>query len=193
MNFNELVAEVTELTKRPDLSGRIRSAVREATMFSHRTNNFWRDLADGVLVPISSQEGVINAEDYLPRLRSIASIRGNNNGTLTTELEQRDVDDLSDEYGVRRRHWFYGTANGVRYNLGIACPQMQISYWRDPDVNPASFDSWIAAKYPDVIIRWACAVIYKSIGHTEEAQQEMQIAQAMLQQLTSGDFNIKGV
>lgn len=194
MNFTELQAEVVLWTKRPDLVAATRSAIRQATLFAHRSDNYWRDLNDGILVPISAAEGVILAEDYLPRLRSIASIYpyDSASNTHTAELENIAIDCLRDEYNVRKVNWFYGTAQGIRYNVSQLLPTLRIGYYRNPDVNPETFDSWIATIYPDVIVKWAVSLMFKTMGHTDEAAQELQVAQAMLQELVSGDFNIKG-
>lgn len=195
MTHDEIVAEVLALVQRPDLEARARSAVRTATMFAHRTDNYWRDLVDGHLVAINSVDGVLSLDTELARLRSIASIVPCDAGGLASgiELERRDVDDLFDEYRTPRRHWFYGTATGVRYNTAIDATHLKLAYYRDPDVTPGSYDSWIAAKYPDVIIKWAGALVFRAIGHKEAADSELQLAQSLLQELVSNDFNIKGI
>lgn len=192
MTFAELLAEVISITKRPELEGRTRSALRQAVMFSHRSNNFWRDLVAEHLVALPSTEGVLLLDDNFPRLRSIASFAVARDGLAVAELESTAVDCLFDEFNERRRGWYFGTSTGIRYH-SAGYTQALVSYYVDPVVTETGFDSWIAVKYPDVIIRWASSLIFKSIGHTEEAGQELQIAQAMLQQLTTGDFNIKGI
>lgn len=194
MNFAELYAEVVGITKRPDLEARTRSALRQAVMFAHRSNNFWRDLVDGMEVTITAAEGILLLEDNFPRLRALASVAIYPNGLAGAgvELDETSVDCLLDEYGQRRKYWYYGTSTGIRYNA-YGADKLVIAYYNDPDVNELTFDSWIANKYPDVIIRWASSLIFKSIGNNDEAGQELQIAQALLQQLTTGDFNIKGI
>jgi hypothetical protein len=192
MTYDEILQEVYLVTKRPDLVGQTRSAVRTATLFAHRTDNYWRDLVERVLVPISAAEGVILTQDFLPRMRSIASIYPVDGECRGRELERRDIDDLLDEYNSKRRHWFYGSATGIRYNTELMLPSLAISYYRDPNVNPASYDSWIADIYPDVIIKWSGAFVMRGIGHKEEADSELQLAQSMLQELVANDFNIKG-
>jgi len=192
MTHDELLSEIYFITKRPDLVGQTRSALRTATMFAHRTDNYWRDLVENVLVPISAAEGVILTQDYMPRMRSIASIYPKDGERRGLELECRDIDDLLDEYNSPRRHWFYGHSAGVRYNTSLLLPTLCISYYRDPNVNPVAYDSWIADIYPDVIIKWASALVMRSTGHKEEADSELQLAQSLLQELVANDFNIKG-
>jgi hypothetical protein len=192
MTHDELLSEIYFTTKRPDLVGQTRSALRTATMFAHRTDNYWRDLVENVLVPISAAEGVILTQDYMPRMRSIASCYPKDGDRRGRELERRDIDDLLDDYNSPRRHWFYGHSAGIRYNTELLLPTLCVSYYRDPNVNPASYDSWIADIYPDVIIKWAGALVMRSTGHKEEADAELQVAQSMLQELVANDFNIKG-
>jgi hypothetical protein len=192
MNFAELYAEVVSITKRPDLEGRTRSALRQAVMFSHRSNNFWRDLVDNVEVPIPAPEGILLLEDHFPRMRSIASFEAVRADGTSVQLDETAVDSLRDEYGERKKFWYYGTAVGIRYSA-YGSDRVRLAYYNDPVVTEAGFDSWIAKKYPDAIIRWATSLIFKSIGNNDEAGQELQIAQALLQQLTTGDFNIKGI
>lgn len=193
MNFTEIEAEVTAWTKRADLAAQTRSAIRTATLFAHRSDNYWRDLIDGTLVPISAAEGVISAQDYLPRFRELASLRPQAaDGTLWRELEQRDVDDLMDDYRSARRHWFFGTSAGIRYNTEVLTPMLRVAYYADPDVNSATYNSWIADKYPDVIIKWATALMFKTMGNSEESRAELEMAQALLQTCVAHDFNIKG-
>lgn len=192
MTYAELLAEVLSITKRPDLEGRTRSALRQAVMFAHRSNNYWRDLVAEQLLVLPTVEGVLLLESHFPRLRSIASFAGARNGVAVGEFEETQVDCLFDEFNERKRCWYFGTSTGIRYNSG-GFEQALVSYYIDPVVTESGFDSWIANKYPDAIIRWATSLIFKSIGHTEEASQELQIAQALMQQLTTGDFNIKGI
>ena len=192
MNFAELLSEVNSITKRPDLEGRTRSTLRQAVMFAHRSNNYWRDLVAEQLITLPTTEGVLLLEDHFPRLRSIASFSGAIGGVARGEFEETAVDSLFDEYNERKKFWYFGTSTGIRYNSG-GFEQALISYYVDPVVTESGFDSWIAVKYPDVIIRWATSLIFKSIGNNEEAAQELQIAQSLLQQLTTGDFNIKGI
>lgn len=193
MTHDEILAEIYLYTKRSDLEARTRSALRTATLFAHRTDNYWRDLSDGVLIPISASEGNISLQDYLPRFRSLNSIYPVDGEQRGRDLEQRDADDLLDDYHSKRRHWFYGHATGIRYNTELLLPNLRVSYWRDPDINPSTYDSWIARNYPDVIIHWASSLVMRSVGHREEAEAELQMAQALLQELVTNDFNIKGV
>lgn len=193
MNFTEIEAEVTAWTKRPDLAVQARSAIRTATLFAHRSDNYWRDLVDGTLVPISAAEGVISLEDYMPRFRELASLRPiSADGTQWRELEQRDIDDLMDDYRSPRKHWFCGISSGIRYNTELLTPNLRVAYYVDPDVNPTTYNSWIAVKYPDVIIKWATALMFRTMGNTEESRAELESAQALLQTLVQHDFNIKG-
>ena len=193
MNFTELQTEVMAWTKRPDLEVQTRSAIRTATLFAHRSDNYWRDLVDGTLVPISAAEGVISIADYLPRFRELASLRPiAADGTQWRELEQRDIDDLMDDYRSARRHWFVGVSTGIRYNTEVLTPNLRVAYYIDPDVNPTTFNSWIADKYPDVIIKWATALMFRTIGNSEESRAELESAQALLQTLVQHDFNLKG-
>jgi hypothetical protein len=193
MTYDEILSEVYLYTKRPDLVARTRSAVRTATLFAHRTDNYWRDLADGILIPVSAAEGNISLQDYLPRFRSLNSIYPVDGDRRGPDLERRDADDLLDEYRSKRTHWFYGHANGIRYHTALLLPNMRVSYWRDPAVDPDTFDSWIARIYPDVIIHWAASLVMRSVGHREEADAELQMAQSLLQELVTNDFNIKGI
>lgn len=192
MNYSDIIDEVVAWTKRPDLSAKTASAVRTATMFAHRSDNYWRDLNSDILVPISAAEGIILLDSYLPRFREIASIEPEDNGTLFPGLVPRDVDDLFDEYSTRRKNWFLGTRQGIRYNTAILTPNLQISYYMDPDTNPTTYDSWIADIYPDVIIKWATGLMFRTIGNSDESKAEIEGAQALLQTMVSHDFAIKG-
>ncbi len=101
----------------------------------------------------------------MPRLRTIKEVYTlTAEGFKTEELEYRDTDDNYDSDGRPRRFIFNLIGDTLRCFFDLPSGIAQIYYYRNPDVQTATYSSWIADTYPDQLAHWAAAIVLRRNG-----------------------------
>lgn len=107
------------------------------------------------------------------------------------DLSERAADTMFDGYGYNTLNTFYRSANEIRISADTPLSMVYIGYYRDPrfttdidettgTVVPASTDSWIAQRYPDLITADVKAKVFSDIGKTDEMRgAQLQVAQEL--------------
>lgn len=174
--FAELQTLTVGLTRRPEIPAVTNLAIRTAVLRAHHTDFFPRDLVSAEhsysLVPGSPYVDIVSLSGILPRLRSLNTVRGLDPNTQleVEELDYRDVDDIYDSDGSQRPSIFNLIGDTLRIYPQWATGRLRISYFRNPDVSEATFNSWIADLYPDQIAEWAASIVYARTGFQEQAK-----------------------
>lgn len=189
MNFSQLYDEVLLIVKRPDLSTRIESAIKAATLKMHHSDFFYKDLVE---VPIIFSE-VLPLQQFvpsevLPLFRKAKYIRfwqgSATQGRPGPFLEHIQIEDSLDGYKTMKENVFYMAGQQLQIRTCPAVEHVLFGAYMHPVLAPvASYNSWIAKEYPYAIIYEAARTIFRSIGFSEQANEFAQLAAEVLAEI----------
>ena len=197
--YDGMVADIVELTKRPDLEAEAKIAMRAATTNTHLTDAYWRDCATvQVQLPNSSNQLALDVSTLFPGCRGFQTIRpidqnfnliapGWLDGEGRETIEIVEMGDIYDpQYGNLRNNIAYTSGSSLVIRSPITCWGYAISYLKAPQVRRDLYDSWIAQMAPDVIIFWAAAILFNTNGNEEKAKSYLsQVEKLYIPQLKS--------
>lgn len=166
MNFTEVVAEVSRLTKRPDLIVDIQREVNAAINFSCIEGNFARDLMEDSYVVDGTAYAQSLPLSGFSRWRKFAYIK---NPTCTDYVKQRDPSKIF-ENGKESSDVYYVVGDEVKFKLCKLTASLLIGHFRYPPIlTNASSAFWLLEISPFMIIDKAAASIFSQVGNTTEA------------------------
>lgn len=175
--FAELETLVLEQTRRPEVSGVTKAAIKSATLRAHHTDFFPRDLNSTLLTYTPSSTAILydfpNIQNTLTRLRSIQFIQGIDAATSAPveQLEYRVADDLFDSDGNRRHHVYTLIGATLRIYPDNATGAATAFFFQNPNVTEAQYSSWIADTYAEELAMWAATIVFARTGFLEMANQ----------------------
>lgn len=191
MNFAELVAEVTEIVKRPDLATRISSAVQAATLKAHSSDYYYRDIREsGVQFDAARYVLNFNPRDIFPEFRKLKYLRVWNPDTVPAGVTGEGLGAGSfltpitigmsqDSYKVDNTDVFYMAGDLIQIRNCVPRQYFLFGAYVHPNVTPEAYSSWIATDYPWAIIYEACRSVFQAIGFQEQsADMRAQAAEA---------------
>lgn len=172
MTLTELIAEVYNVTGRPDRVAETLSAIRSATLKMHQTDRYLKDIFECV-IGFSSAEYIQNW-DYIqtiPRWREPKYLRkidylNNIPGKLLTKLVPEQI---FDGYTVEKDDVYYVAGAYVQIKSSTQEQYYLHGCYLNPNITADGFDSWVARDHPFAIIYDAAATVFKAIGKDEEA------------------------
>jgi len=178
--YNSLSTAVYDITKRPDLIQETILAIRKATMKLHMAELWKNDIAQ-VYPLVTAGVGdtysyrytlTLNAATVFPRFRRVAFIKEYNATPLGYEIDFKELDmaSLLDNYQLEKVNYWTQAGMGATIRSSKALTQVRVGYYRYPDINPITFESWIANQFPDAIIEEAIASIFEAVGKIDEAR-----------------------
>lgn len=176
MNFNELVAEVITLTRRPDLTDRISPAVRAATLKAHHSDFYYKDLYEQS-VEFGQEYYIQNflPTDIFPNFRQAKYIRfwhGDVDGFPGAFLEPIQIENSIDGYDCTKADVFYMAGQLLQIRTSAPIKRCLFGAYVHPIITPVNaYCSWIANEYPWAIIYEAARTVFKGIGKDQEASE----------------------
>lgn len=177
MNFTELCDEVKLLTRRPDLTERVESAVRAATLKAHHSDFYYKDIYEQS-VEFAAELYIQNFQptDIFPLFRKAKYIRlwsgDETTGYAGAFLKPIQIENALDGYNCIKTDVFYQA--GQLLQIRGTCPILRVLFgaYLHPTITPsAAYCSWIADEMPFAIIYEAARVIFKSIGNDRETAE----------------------
>jgi|SRR5690554_3396613 len=175
MDFQELVAEVVDITKRPDKVTSIESAVKTATLKAHHSDYFFNDLVE-VAVEFDEPRFIqtFDPKQVVPRYRQAKYMRvweGDINGYPKDFLEHIQVEAALDNYGYTRTNVFYMAGQFLQIRGAMPVEKVLFGCYVHPLVTPSeNYNSWIADEYPGAIVYEAARTIFLQIGYQEQSR-----------------------
>lgn len=164
--FTDLVAEVVDITGRPDLIERIERAVSSATLELHSSGFFKSDLREKVVnFPTSSFTQSLIIDDFLPNFRKISLI------LAPTQIELITPSCLFDDYGAYRTDVAYEAGRVINIKTKVEITSAYILYYSLPDVKKTNYASWIADQLPRAVVAKAASSVSRSTGNRERAAE----------------------
>lgn len=174
MNFQELVAEVLIIVKRPDLTDRVQSAVRAATLKMHHSDFYYKDLKE-FPVQFDAPRYIQNflPTEITPQFRKIKYIRlwnGEADGAVGQFLTPIQIENSNDAYNYIKENVFYMAGQLLQIRTSCQLERVLTGMYVHPVITPeTSYSSWIAVEYPYAIIYEAARSIFQSISFQEQA------------------------
>lgn len=175
MDFQELVAEVVDITKRPDKVTSIESAVKTATLKAHHSDYFFNDLVEvAVEFDYARYLQTFDPKQVVPRYRQVKYVRiweGGMHGMPGNFLEHIQVEAALDNYGYQRSDVFYMAGQFLQTRTSSPLCKVLFGCYVHPLVTPSeNYSSWIADEYPGAIVYEAARTIFLQIGYQEQSR-----------------------
>lgn len=174
--LEQLVADTITLTKRPDLQADTVLAVKAATRKIHLSDFYYKDLFEtGVSFDDALFIQQFNVKELLPRFRSIAALRKTSVDVVTNTivgtsyLQPEHVTNMLDSYNVHKTDVYYQAGDNINIRMSTAENVLILSCYLYPDTADATYSSWAATEFPEVIYYEAAATVFKSTGFDEQA------------------------
>lgn len=176
MTFDEMVAEVIAITKRPDLIDRIQSNVRAATLKAHTSDFYYKDLFE---VPVQFTD-LFHLQSFIPTevaplFRKVKYIRlwvGDVYGDVGKFLTPIQIENSIDGYGYIKTDVFYMAGQMLQIRGTQALDKVLFGCYQYPILSPSTaFQSWIANEMPYAIVYEAARVTFKSFSFSEQANE----------------------
>lgn len=170
--FSDLVADVYTLTNRPELVDMTKLAVRSATLKAHQTDFYPKDLYETGIEwnPVA----YIQSLEYrlvVPRWRAFKYLRKYDNttspGTPGKFFEFLSAESILDDYGVHEENVCYLAGEVLQIRSDTQDRNMLLGCYRHPDVNEATYSSWIALDHRMAIVYGAAGIVAKATGYDE--------------------------
>lgn len=182
MTFAELVAEVILLTRRPDLTERVNSAVRAATLKAHHLDFFYKDLLEQSIQFVTAAY-IQNflPTDIFPQFRKAKYLRvwhGDDvDGYPGNFLKFIQIENSLDAYNYIKTDVFYQSGQLLQARGCQPLDKLLFGAYVHPTITPeAAYCSWIAKEMPYAIIYEAARTIFKSIGMDQQSAEMDRLA-----------------
>ena len=174
MQLSELITEVYNLTLRPDLIAQTSSAVRAATLLTHHSDFYAKDLLEtGIQFDTAAYTQTIDT-DIVPRYRKIKYFRKYDNsttpGTPGDFLTIITPAELLDEYGAQQENIAYEGGQNLQLSSTTELEHMLMGVYQSPDVSSLNYNSWVADNFSWLIVYAAARQIVSSLGNLEMAR-----------------------
>jgi len=176
--FQEMYDEVVILTKRPDLIDKTKQAVKSATLFTHNSGFYPRDVSESGLK--FNDPGFIqnfDPKNIWPLFRKIKYIRrwnydaaDPNYGKVGPFFKPIEIGQSVDAYGYDKQDVFYLAGQLQQIRSSLEFQYALAGAYLYPNVTESNYASWIADEFPFAIIYDAARRVSSGIGFREDAQ-----------------------
>jgi hypothetical protein len=172
MLYADLVTEVYAITGRPDRVAETASAIKAATLEAHQQDYFYPDLVE-ILLDLGSADFDWSLDYNLisTKWRALKYLRKYDNTTSTPGkiLDVIVPENVLDDYSVTKQDVCYIAGSFININSSTQERYYLLGFYNNPDINIATYSSWVAVRHPYAIVYSACAKVFKAIGKDEEA------------------------
>lgn len=177
--FAELLADVYTLTNRPDLVAETKLAVRMATLKMHQSDYYYKDISEtGAVFSTSATIQELDYRTIFPKWRALKQIRKSDvTGVAGDTLRLITPEEVLDGYGYTNTDVCYVAGELLQIRSSDNLQYILISYYKNPDITEATFNSWIALDHPFAIVFEAARQVLEMTGLKEDAA-------SMLRQVT---------
>lgn len=203
MDLAQIIAEVVQETRRPDLTTRITSAVKNATLRLHQSEMFARDLTEGRVgtddyTSVAPDSRYVIPEADIARFRAFNFFKDYDASTLVIgkeySIESSPVPTLN-EWGVARTGLIYRAGVNFIVKTGDLLGSKRsfyASWYQNPNITDSALNSWIAVDHPWAIIWAAVARIHRGNGKAEEANAAQQDASVEYSNILTSNIQLQG-
>lgn len=175
---------IYDMTNRPALVDETNLAVRLGTMRAHLSDHYARDIV-GTSVPpavadTSATSLAMSTTSLFTRFRDVAMVQLQDVDSVAMDQPEVEIVEFGGQYdpvykGVLKPYvaWLAGT----QLNLYAACGTYgaYVQWYQSPNITRATYDSWIATFFAD-IIQWEGAMfIWNRTGNEKKAAEAKEI------------------
>lgn len=195
-----VLAEVYNLTKRPDLASVSTTAVKAATLKAHQKDFFVRDLKeDAVQFLIADFYQQLDYKTLFPYWRAISYARLYD-PTAIPQPDETSQDfklitpsDSFDSYNVMKDRVMYLAGSNFNFkNINAQFQYILVGHYDNPNVTDAGYTSWIADDYPYAIIFEAARYVFKTIAFDEQAAVYEKLCAEQMQIVMQNNVTAQG-
>jgi hypothetical protein len=167
MNFTEVVNQVIATTLRPDKINDIRNDVNAAVNFCCAGTDFARDLQERSITIDSGLYAQSMLLSEFTRFRKFKYLRPTNRNKYLTLADPAKI---FSPRGCEEVDTYYIAGDQVNYKLGTLASTMYIGWFAyPPTLTDAAPTFWLLEAAPFMIIDWAIAKTFRSIGDDTSA------------------------
>jgi len=172
MTLAELYAEVYLLTNRDDLVAQTAATVRSATLKIHQLDYFYKDIFEtGIIFPAADYLQQLEYRTAVPRWRALKYLRKSDvsngqNGNFFTIIPIPEF--VQDQYALNQPDVCYVAGDVLQIRSSTKLGYAILGCYRNPDITPLGYNSWVALDHPYAIIFEAAASIFKQTGDTDQ-------------------------
>ncbi len=168
MDFNEVLAQVLEITKRPDKTERTKLAINKAISYCTIMCNFPQDTVEATFAIDPALYGDTVELTSLERFRKFEYVKPTGAKFYLSYLKG---DKIFTPGGSAQLNKYYLAGTSMVYTLAALTPTLEISYLTYPPIldQVTLPDYWMLDEMPFPIIDFAAAEIFKQIGDDTSA------------------------
>lgn len=188
--YDRVEQGVIDDTGRPDKaqldangSSVIMRRIRRACLAMHRIDFWKKDFKEQLYIFDTTQQIQVIDLTQFPRFRATGYVRKwdstlqdqyQNNVTGApkgSSFEEISPDKMVDGYGYDRQDTMYRSDQFIKLNSSVPIDAVLMGWFQDPVLDPIiASDSWILVDYPDLIIAYVKAKVFKDIGKDDESK-----------------------
>ena len=172
--FDQMLADVYEITNRPDLVGETTAAVKAATLKAHHSDFYSKDIHEEAFsFPAASYRQSFDYIQAVDNFRSFKYARKADDACDDAGVFFCIItpEESLDSYGRNRTDVAYVAGRVLEMRSSTKFDRFLLGCYIHPIVRTGAYCSWIAMQYPYAIIYEACRVVFKAIGKSEESAQ----------------------
>lgn len=176
MMLSEIVADVVNTLRRPDMVNFVTTRVRQQIKTLHAMDNWPRDLVEHK-VTVSNPDFFVRTV-LPPRFRKfdlILPVDENNmvRGLKTDHIgqvgfQERNPSKVMGFQNQLARDYYYVAGDVLNIAMDFPWPYLQISYYAYPDLTSGNATTWITEFYPELVMYRCMSVCHKMLGNTEQ-------------------------
>lgn len=177
MSFLDIVTDVVDTIRRPDLVEFINRRARQQVKYLHGLDNYPQDLQEKVLDVIYQPFFKIPLPDRFRRFSQIVPLdhEGARIRLATDELERYGFRECDPRYmvgfhKVPDTNVWYVAGDVVNILSNCNYPKLQLRYYTFPDTTPDNFTTWIIESYPELVTYRILSVCYRMLGSADQAK-----------------------
>lgn len=195
MTLTELQDEVKLLTNRPDLVNETLSAVRAATLKLHQSDYYYKDLEELVIAfSAAAYRQQLEYRTLVPYYRALKYIRksditGSGEGAFFDIIVPENV---LDDYNLNRVDVCYVAGSVIQIKSSTSFQYALFGCYVNPNITTTGYDSWIALDHPYAIIYEAAAIIFKTVGETDQFAAYTNLANQQLAEVKISNIQSSG-
>lgn len=200
MQLSQLVANVQDVFKRPDMQAQVEARVRGAILWAHKSEYFIRDRQ----VAIQAVQNPSNLVRMAlpPFFRQFEIIRpmtaAGDPITLTTdtddmvgyqEIDPRQVNGVRSGGGI---NYYYVAGDVINISTTVLPANLYFLYYALPDLRSPEAVTWITEQYNELIEFRALSVLFSMQGNQELRNNYAMLANEQLEMLRDNAFQAGG-
>ena len=178
MTFDELLEEVYLITKRRDMVGETKSAVKAATLKAHQSDFYSKDIHEtGIEFSSADFRQSLDYITLISNFRSFKYLRRVEDETddAGTFLEIITPEELLDSYGVGRTDIAYVAGRVLEIRAAVEFQFALLGCYVLPVVREGAYISWVAEQHPYAIVYEAARRLLIATGQQEESNGQARL------------------